>query len=547
MLKAKEEKASRNKDSEEYERLRKEDDRARKEEKNRRLSKIMPGSQPTSPTPSTTPKTESRASFSGVLSKVTTNNVTRGLICTNRVNHSSKISLRERLKLHNSAKDTSKLSLISTKDRDNDQNVPVSSSSRIIDSRQNNILIDETQPSRDEIETNKNNNGSSVSDSVGSVSEEPHWSKLKKAAIMTHDIANITPSTENVKEHPPPSNRKIKSKSIFTGRNKQYRSIDDLSPEYGGLPFYESNETPERRNLKSILKKLSEDALQTPEKKSKETIPQKIDFTEFKKLMRAPTIEGYASPPESCALPGITSVNATDNSISDKNIKEEEIVKEEQDSQKVPENDKDMQIVANKANRVKMIKATLDDEQQYFADILLAIKQVMSAHLQEMQEKFHHRFEKLEEEIKNKEQIINKLRAHIFELEKHTDDSFTDSIETIVGHEPSWEDPTNEEQEELEELSQHPLSPRTTWSPRPCTAENVILNIDSTTDTDSDLGDSSDQAGSESGEFENSSTNWEIELLAAQIRQRRSASLDTNMSKPVRKRFLRGSSDEGYN
>ena len=135
-------------------------------------------------------------------------------------------------------------------------------------------------------------------------------------------------------------------------RDKKYRSIDDLSPEYGGLPFVKklkilnerqklaelekvikirsssldctsssedllcdtltrshsesstmdkkkfkrkstdsveshgSNETLERRTLKSILKKLSEDV--TPAES-----PQKNN--EMRKLIRAPTIEGYAA------------------------------------------------------------------------------------------------------------------------------------------------------------------------------------------------------------------------------------------------------------
>lgn len=145
-----------------------------------------------------------------------------------------------------------------------------------------------------------------------------------------------------------------------------YRSIDDLSPEYGGLPFVkklkilnerqkleelelvmktrsfsldipdtqtnvesenltrshsegskmhqdrnnknnllcaqlvpsslhsssESNETLERRNLKSILKKLSEDTQTTSPLSS---MPERCDSQEFRKLMRAPTIEGYAA------------------------------------------------------------------------------------------------------------------------------------------------------------------------------------------------------------------------------------------------------------
>lgn len=121
-------------------------------------------------------------------------------------------------------------------------------------------------------------------------------------------------------------------------------------------------------------------------------------------------------------------------------------------------------------------------------------------------------------------------------------------METIIGREPSWEDPTNEEREEIEELSHHPLSPRPAWSSRQRSSENVVVTIDSTTDTDSDIGDSSEQAGYESGEYENSSHNWEIELLAAQIRQRRSASLDTNMGRQsTRKRFVRGASDDAYN
>lgn len=67
---------------------------------------------------------------------------------------------------------------------------------------------------------------------------------------------------------------------------------------------------------------------------------------------------------------------------------------------------------------------SLEDDQQYFGDILMAIKQVMNTHIQEIQEKFQHRFERLEEEVKNKDETINKLKARIFELER-AEDSFT--------------------------------------------------------------------------------------------------------------------------
>lgn len=178
--------------------------------------------------------------------------------------------------------------------------------------------------------------------------DEKPWSKLKKAAI----VRDSDPSTSAASVSDP------KTKLVLTRKTKHYRSIDDLSPEYGGLPFVkklkilnerqkleeletvmktrsfsldlpdcqqmeadtltrshsegstvhqpnllsvqlspsplhsstESNETLERRRLKSILKKLSEDGTNLPA-----SMPPKIDSTEFRKLMRAPTIEGYAA------------------------------------------------------------------------------------------------------------------------------------------------------------------------------------------------------------------------------------------------------------
>lgn len=168
------------------------------------------------------------------------------------------------------------------------------------------------------------------------------------------DLLTLSPKKNITKPSEP---RSIDHKPIVTPgtmllpRAKNYRSIDDLSPEYGGLPFvkklkilnerqklaeleqvvkfrsssldctsssedllcdtltrshsegstmdkrrykrkstdstgsYGSNETLERRTLKSILKKLSEDA--TPVESPERT-------NELRKLIRAPTLEGYA-------------------------------------------------------------------------------------------------------------------------------------------------------------------------------------------------------------------------------------------------------------
>ncbi|XP_015836494.1 uncharacterized protein Cngl isoform X3 [Tribolium castaneum] len=530
-----------------------------KEEKPKLSRASSVASNPTSPTPQTS---VSRGSFS---SKITSN----------------KLSFRERLKFHSSApKDDVKEPSISASD--------------------------------------------SVSDADKS---EPPWSKLKKAAISrdpSDPSTSAPPSkdtatlTEQVQQNPKP-------KLVLTGRTKHYRSIDDLSPEYGGLPFVkklkilnerqkleeletvmktrsfsldipdssqtpmemdtltrsqsegstmhhdknllatplselnssnESNETPERRNLRSILKKLSEE---TQLESQVATMPKKIDSTEFRKLMRAPTIEGYAarhsklaksvtfnrdtlqSPPNSAVMIGSPNLFTFVNSPSEKN-------------ETAVDHKNGVQIVNKPNNQVKLIKNTLDDEQQYFADILLAIKQVMSAHLQELQEKFYQRFERLEEEVRSKDEIINQLKAHIWELEKSAEESIgvserksdeylhafcvhPDSFETVISREhQSWEEPTNEEAEELQELPQHPLTPMHSWRP----PQNTVLDIDSTTDTE---GDSSEQ----SGDYENYSNNWEIEMLAAQMREKRSASLDYNTARPLRKRFTRGGSADARN
>lgn len=164
------------------------------------------------------------------------------------------------------------------------------------------------------------------------------------------DLLTLSPKKNNITKAE--SGKVVASGGMLHPRSKKYRSIDDLSPEYGGLPFvkklkilnerqklaeleqvvkfrsssldytsssedllcdtltrshsegstmdkrkfkrkstdstgsHESNETLERRTLKSILKKLSEDTtpVESPERSS-----------ELRKLIRAPTLEGYAA------------------------------------------------------------------------------------------------------------------------------------------------------------------------------------------------------------------------------------------------------------
>lgn len=169
------------------------------------------------------------------------------------------------------------------------------------------------------------------------------------------DLLTLSPKKNNITKSSEPKSTEHKPAvtpgTMLLPSAKKYKSIDDLSPEYGGLPFvkklkilnerqklaeleqvvkfrsssldctsssedllcdtltrslsegstmdkrrfkrkstdstgsYESNETLERRTLKSILKKLSEDA--TPVESPERT-------NELRKLIRAPTLEGYA-------------------------------------------------------------------------------------------------------------------------------------------------------------------------------------------------------------------------------------------------------------
>lgn len=71
------------------------------------------------------------------------------------------------------------------------------------------------------------------------------------------------------------------------------------------------------------------------------------------------------------------------------------------------------------------ILGTIEEDQQYYNEMLAAIRQVMVGQLQEMESTFQAKFQKLEEEIRGRDQIIIQLRSHIVELEKAADDSFT--------------------------------------------------------------------------------------------------------------------------
>ncbi|CAH2094024.1 unnamed protein product [Euphydryas editha] len=326
-------------------------------------------------------------------------------------------------------------------------------------------------------------------------------------------------------------------KSSLT-KDKKYRSIDDLSPEYGGLPFVKklkilnerqklaelekvikfrsssldcagssedllsdtltrshsesstmdkrkfkrkstdsveshgSNETLERRTLKSILKKLSEDVTpaESPEKSR-----------ELRKLIRAPTVEGYAirhskfaksvtfhrhtlpsppasipiddfnddvfelptstvplpqttpsdiklpdtleTPPSQVKKPSLLNTENIQPNLKDeyklqskyepvydyKSLRPEEI--------RVPSDKPKLTIISAVANQRKLLRGSIE-EQEYFGEVLFGIKKVIQSHLYDVQGKFQERFDTLENEVRKRDEIISQLQNRIQELER---------------------------------------------------------------------------------------------------------------------------------
>lgn len=57
------------------------------------------------------------------------------------------------------------------------------------------------------------------------------------------------------------------------------------------------------------------------------------------------------------------------------------------------------------------------EEQEFFGEVLLGIKQVIQTHMKEIQVKFQDKFFNLELEVKKRDDIISKLQNRIQELE----------------------------------------------------------------------------------------------------------------------------------
>ncbi|XP_059622102.1 uncharacterized protein LOC132265433 isoform X2 [Phlebotomus argentipes] len=362
---------------------------------------------------------------------------------------------------------------------------------------------------------------------------------MRKGFKSKDNRTSVSDSEQSISSQPKTKPLKVQRKP------KNYRSVDDLSPEYSGLPFVkklkilnerqklaelehviqtrsfsldcpeaivtpieepltrshseasgmargrngnmclpksvpiheldylhtplspESNETLERRHLKSILKRMTEDG------KVKESVtPEKGQLTEAEGIIRAPTMEGYvarhskfmksvtfnntlSSPPHSanslieatadernsflsspfsaqpCDFHGpvpppaslpltltTTTISKSPTALTHKGTHEtfttERYFREEFVT--LPEDGRYLPSSPFSLAKQKFFKGSIED-QEYIGEVLLGVRHVVHNHMRDVQSKFYGKFISMEVEITKRDEIITQLQQRITELE----------------------------------------------------------------------------------------------------------------------------------
>ncbi|XP_076244393.1 uncharacterized protein LOC143185331 isoform X2 [Calliopsis andreniformis] len=471
--------------------------------------------------------------------------------------------------------------------------------------------------------------------------ENTNGSSAKKPWAMLKD-ASLT-NKENSPQRSPPARRLQLKQSLVHLRQqtKMYASVDDLSPEYCGLPFVKKlkilnerqklaeleravrsssldcgentelefdgnltrshseacaieyarkleklnqnrsvftspsdqlspeNETLERRNLKSILKKLSAGSRTGSSETSTTSTPDREAATaELKKLMRAPTIEGYA------ARHSKLSKSVTFNKYTLQSPPSEQIpgnyslgsqLSDSQEQASLPPPNKLSFRPLGSGGILQMVSRPREDE--YLGDLVSGIIEVIKGRMEDVQTKFEREFTSLELEIRKRDEIISQLQTRIQELEqrelRNADESQGDSTEHDASLEEdldddredhpfmrdgsvdtvlttrshykrsspstestsqnrrSWEEHSEEETLELQELPSS-IVPQSLWK------EDVAIDLESNSDS-SKSEDDFDRASKSDTEDEESvvrdeHNNWEVTMLAQELEARRRSS-----------------------
>ncbi|CRK98983.1 CLUMA_CG012219, isoform A [Clunio marinus] len=215
------------------------------------------------------------------------------------------------------------------------------------------------------------------------------------------------------------------------------------------------------------------------------------------------------------------------------------------------------------------------EEQEYYTDILLGIKQVIQCHLKDLQNRFQDKFVNLEMEVRRRDDIINQLQGRLRELDpgdrmtpinerdySGSADSSNelpfmrgDSLDTIFASSPpseyesqkrqktkkkfssrqdssrSWDESSDPESFEIDKPTQRIPSPRNNNNivvsnlTGNIVTESVVLNIEDETEEESvtSNGSQSEDEEMEEGTIEELHHNdWEVRMLAAELKKRES-------------------------
>ncbi|XP_023290572.1 uncharacterized protein LOC105699152 [Orussus abietinus] len=462
----------------------------------------------------------------------------------------------------------------------------------------------------------------------------------KKPWAMLKD-ASLTTARDNTSQVGSPSRRQLKQSLVHLRQEtKMYASVDDLSPEYCGLPFVKKlkilnerqklaelekaarsssldsgenaetkfngnltrshseacaieysrqlaklnqeqegrspdqtsmspeNETVERRNLKSILKTLSAGSRTGSSETSATSTPdRKVATTaEQRKLMRAPTIEGYVArhsklsksvtfhkytlqSPPSEQPPGNSLLDDRSGTLVEAEI---EVKAETQEQIPLPSPNKISFRPLGSGTGLQMVPRPRDDE--YLGELVSGIRDVIQSRLEDIQNKFEYQFTSLEFEVRKRDEIISQLQARIQELEQREAHGMGDSsdstepdasieedpvgdnedhpfmrdgsVDTVLTAQThrrhsspmtdpscnrrSWEEHSEEETLELQDLPKS-ITPQSLWK------EDVAIDLESNSE-DSKSGE----------EDEGGHNNWEVAMLAKELEARRRRSSESS-------------------
>ncbi|CAK9825562.1 Cyclic nucleotide-gated cation channel alpha-3 [Anthophora retusa] len=485
---------------------------------------------------------------------------------------------------------------------------------------------------------------SSVENTNNTNAKKP-WAMLKDASLTNKD---------NSPQRSPPTRRLQLKQSLVRLRQqtKMYASVDDLSPEYCGLPFVKKlkilnerqklaelekavrsssldcgentelefdgnltrshseacaieyarkleklnqnrqnaasptdqlspeNETLERRNLKSILKKLSAGSRTGSSETSATSTPDREAATaELRKLMRAPTIEGYA------ARHSKLSKSVTFNKYTLQSPPSEQIpanyplgsqLSDSQEQASLPPPNKLSFRPLGSGGILQIVSRPRKEE--YLGELVSGIREVVKDRLEDIQTKFERQFTSLELEIRKRDEIISQLQARILELEqresRNMDESLGDStehdasleedldddredhpfmrdgsVDTVLTTRPhykrsspstesssqnrrSWEEHSEEETLELQELPSS-IVPQYLWK------DEVAIDLESNSESSRSEDEFEDRAtgrsDSENDEEDGGGAvrrdehnNWEVAMLAQELESRRRSSENAN-------------------